>query len=239
MRAHDKAFVFGRLFALCGMLVLGACGAKTELEVRPCERDGGACCEPVEERCDGLDDDCDGVPDDGLSCFFLDGEPIAAQDTSRCGADWYGYDAPDSQSANPMPDIRVPDGVVVAFQTGPSCGGANLAVITDIPRDEAGGNLLARWTMTPGDAAGVLVSDEPHECVHDPRSGDGSCDWTWVACCTDGVLLGTFTRDACVTLTLTDPVGVAPPVVLDGARAIERAYGVPMELCVRIRPAAP
>lgn len=229
MRAHA-------ILVLVSISLGVACGAKTDLEVRPCEDDASACCEPEEERCNDLDDDCDGVADDGLSCFFLDGEPISAQETSRCGAAWYSYDAPDLESANPTPDIRIPNGVVVAFQTGPACGGASLAVITDVPRDEAGGHLLARWAITPGASGGLLVSDEPRECVHDASSGEGSCDWTWQPCCTDGVLLGTFT-DACVTMTLSDPVGVAPPVVLDGARRIERTFGVPMELCVRIRPA--
>lgn len=227
-----------RAFAIVVLLSAG-CGARTGLAVDACADAGRACCQPRAEECNDLDDDCDGVADDGLACFFLDGVAIAARESERCGAAWYSYDTPDSESANPTPDIRIPDGTVVAFQNDASCPGASLAVITDIPRDTSGGRLQASWAITPPEAGGLLVSDEPNECAGDPRSGEGRCEWRWNPCCTDGVLLGPFRGDVCVTLTLSEPMGVAPPVVLDGARRIEREYGVPMELCARIRPPSP
>ncbi|MGE0790342.1 MAG: hypothetical protein AB7S26_31995 [Sandaracinaceae bacterium] len=227
------------LVLACGCGACG-CGAKTGLRVPPCSDEAGLCCTPSEEICNDEDDDCDGVIDDGIACFTLDGSPIDAQITERCGVAWYAYDDPDGESANPTPDIRLSGEVVVAFQYGPSCDGASLAVIADLPMDGSGGELGASFAIDPVSAAGILVSDEPRECTLDPGLGEGACTWVWQPCCTDGVLLGPFDEDACVTLTLAAPVGVAHAFVLDGAGdRVERAFGTPMELCARIRPAAP
>lgn len=231
------------LAALC--LLLGACGAKTGLLIPGCEDEGGLeCCEAEPEVCNGRDDDCDGIADDGLACFFLDGEPIEAQTTDRCAEAWYGYGDPDLESANPMPDIRVSDGVVVAVQHGPGCAGASLAVIADLPMDGSGGELNADFTIDPPSAGGLLVIDDDRipdrrepECSY--AAGTGRCDWFWQTCCTDGMLLGTFASDTCVTLTLDGAVGVSAPQVLDGESRIEREYGVPFEICAQFRPAAP
>jgi len=202
--------------------------------------DGGRsdACVPRAEVCNGRDDDCDGVADDGVACFSLDGVPVTALETTRCGADWYSYDAPDSQSANPSPDIRVADGVVVAFQYGPSCAGASVAVIADLAADGTGGELRASFALTPADSARVLVSDEDHECVFDEASGSGVCDFAWVGCCTDGVLIGPLT-EGCVTLTLEGQIGLESLAFIDGSGARnERAFGASMLLCVQILPEA-
>ena len=100
-----------------------SCGSKTGLKVVECDPDAGPCCTPVAETCNGLDDDCDGAADDGIACFFLDGRSIAPVPNNRCGAGWYRYDFPDSESANPSPDIRRSGEVVVAVQAGAECDG--------------------------------------------------------------------------------------------------------------------
>jgi hypothetical protein len=221
-----------------GSLAVVACGARTGLAVPECETDGAACCRAAPEECNGEDDDCDGAIDDGLACFFLDGEPIDPIASRACGAAWYSYDTPDLQSANPVPDIRRSGGVVIAVQHGP-CAGASLALIADLPGDGSGGELEATFAIDPPSAGGLSVADEPSECVHHEATGEVICDFTWQPCCTDGVLLGTFTGDACVTVRLGSAVGVGPPVVLDGPdREIARSYDAPFEICMRIRPPA-
>jgi hypothetical protein len=222
---------------LCA-LACAACGAKTGLFVPPCECDAGPVCEPREETCNGLDDDCDDAIDDGLACFTLDGVRIDPITSSLCGAAWYSYGSPDAQSANPTPDIRRSGGVVVAVQWSDGCPGASLAVIADLPDDESGGQLVGDFEIDPPSAAGILVSDEPSECTH--AAGTGRCTWVWQACCTDGVLLGAIAVDACVSLTLSSPMGISELAVLDGpSREIDRAFGEPMEICATIRPAVP
>jgi len=231
-----------------GALLVLACGSRTGLGVE--ELDAGArpdsgradagpgdACVASEETCNGLDDDCDGVADDGLACFTLDGEPIEALRTTTCGVDWYSYDAPDSQSANPRPDIRASGLVVVAIQYAPDCPGASVALITDLPNDDSGGELDVGFEVTPPPAAGLLVSDEPDECELDPRSGVGFCDFAWVGCCTDGLLVGPLT-DGCVTLRTSAPAGLDRLHVLDGApdRILERPLTGTMRLCAQIRP---
>ncbi|MEM9194937.1 MAG: hypothetical protein AAGF12_37505 [Myxococcota bacterium] len=218
------------------MWLLAACGAKTGLRV--CE-DDASCCEPEPEVCNGLDDDCDGVADDGLRCFFLDGTPIEALETARCGEDWYSYNRPDSESANPTPDIRVSGGLVIAVQDGPTCDGASVALITDLPMDGSGGTLLVDLQVTPSAAGRLLVSDEPNECSYDRSRGIGTCDFTWQGCCTDGFLIGELRSDSCVTLTLSGASGIGRPQVHDGPdRTIPRNFDVPIEICAQIRPAA-
>ena len=202
---------------------------------------GTDACLARDEICNGLDDDCDGAPDDGIACFFLDGEPVEALRTSTCGAAWYSYGTPDSQSANPTPDIRRSGGVVVAIQYGPTCAGASVVLITDLPDDGSGGELQVSFVVTPPDAAGLLVSDEDDECLYDTASGTGRCDFAWVACCTDGVLLGAFDGDACVELEAGFEMGLEEGMFfLDGSgREIPRAFGDAMLICAQIRPAVP
>jgi hypothetical protein len=214
------------------VFVLVGCGSKTGIELP----DGGLCA--ADETCNGVDDDCDGAIDDGLACFFLDGAPIEAIETRRCGADWYSYGVPDSQSGNPRPEIRRRDQVVVAIQHGDRCDGASVGVITDIAESGVGGELNGSFSIQPATAAGLLVSDEDHECA---ELGDGivSCTWVWQACCTDGVLLGAFT-EGCVEITLSRPIGVENLFVHDGrSRRVTREFGVPFELCAQIRPVVP
>ena len=221
-------------------LMLFSCGSKTGLKVGQCDQDAGSCCEPRSEVCNGLDDDCDGVIDDGTACFTLDGRAIEPVPTSRCGSSWYSYDSPDSESANPSPDIRRSGEVVVAIVAGKQCGGAHISVIADLPQDGSGGRLEADFRITPPGAGGLVVSDEPGECIHQPASGVGRCDWVWQSCCTDGVLLGAFKQDACVSLSLGSPVGVSKLSVLDGSNgAVPQAFNTPFEICSRIRPAVP
>lgn len=214
------------------LALLAACGAKTGLQ-----QEARDACTPEAEVCDGADQDCDGVADDGIACFFLDSALLRTIETVSCGADWYSYDSPDSQSANPTPDIRVPDGVVVAVEWSPTCAGANVVVITDIPMDTSGGALTGRFAFSSS-AGGIVVGDEPGECVHHPSERAVRCEWVWQTCCTDGVLVGPLRDGECVTVTLDGARGVSAPVVLDGSdRPIERAYGEPMEICAQIRPA--
>jgi hypothetical protein len=221
-------------------LVVAACGSKTGLKVTDCDPDAGACCTPARESCNGLDDDCDGVIDDGIACFTLNGTPIEPVPSVGCGADWYRYDFPDSESANPVPDIRRSGGVMVAVQAGPSCGGAHVAIIADLPQDGSGGQLDADFVITPAAAAGIVVGDEPGECVYDAASGSGRCQWVWQPCCTDGVLLGAFSQDACVRITLSGAFGVTTPIVLDGeGDAGMQPFGSSFEICSQIRPEVP
>jgi len=225
------------LIVLFAIALMG-CGSKTPLEIPVCE-DGAVCCVPAPESCNGIDDDCDGVVDDGTACFFLDGEPLEALVTDRCGAEWYSYHSPDLESANPQPDIRRSGGVVVAAQYASHCEGASVAVIADFPMDGSGGELNARFAVSPVGVASLLVGDEPRECGFDAARGAGSCEWVWQACCTDGLLIGPFSEDGCVTITLSGAVGVSAPVVHDGPeRTLERAYDEPMEICAQIRPPA-
>jgi hypothetical protein len=214
---------------------VAACGSKTGLDVPDVgPRDAGNC---PDELCNGADDDCDGAIDDGLACFTLDGEAIEAVETNRCGAAWYSYDDPDLQSANPRPDIRQPDQVIVAVQHGARCDGAGIAVIADVPMDGSGGELRGRFAISPPGAAGIIVSDEPRECAS--SATNIACEWVWQPCCTDGVMLGPLV-EGCVTLTLSSPVGVESLLVHDGrTRTIPRTFGVPFELCAQIRPAVP
>ena len=199
------------------------------------------CCAPRAELCNGDDDDCDGVVDDGATCFFLDGAPLEPLRISSCAAAWYAYDDPDSASANPVPDIRSSDAVTVAVVSGPaSCGGAAIAIIADQTDDGSGGELSARFELTPRTVRGVLLSDEADECTYDAASGIGRCDWRWQPCCTDGALLGAFPGDFCATLTLSAASGVASVGVHDGSGArrplgFDRAF----EICARTLPAVP
>ncbi|MCA9610695.1 MAG: hypothetical protein KC619_34105 [Myxococcales bacterium] len=204
-----------------------------------CEADP-RCCVAADEVCNGLDDDCDGVADDGVGCYFLDGSPIEAVHTAVCGREFYGYGSPDDASANPVPDVRRADGVVVVVQEGP-CG-ATVSVIADTTNDGDGGRLAASFTIDPRNAGGVLQSDEPSpglECTYRSRSGDGSCDWVWQPCCTDGVMLGEFEESFCVVITLSSPSGVRDVVVQDGpAETIARGFDVPIEICGQLVPEA-
>lgn len=213
------------------IVLLVACGAKTGLE-----HDLRDACTPVREVCDGADQDCDGAADDGLACFFLDSTLLRTIETDSCGAAWYSYDSPDSQSANPTPDIRIADGVVVAVEWSPTCAGANVVVITDVPGDTTGGALTGRFSFGSA-GSGIVVSDEPAECVYQPAALAVECTWVWQTCCTDGVLVGPLRDGECVTVTLDGASGITPPVVLDGSdRPIERRFGAPFEICAQIRP---
>ncbi len=219
--------------------VLGAtaaCGAKTGLTVdesQPRDPD----CRPTAEVCNDLDDDCDGVVDDGIACFFLDGLRITAQATTRCGAAWYGYDFPDSESANPLPDIRRSGEVVVAVQAGDGCQGAHIGVIADLPNDGSGGQLLGEMTVTPPSPTVDVIGDELRECSYNRVSGFATCDWTWQNCCTDGALVGPLLGETCTEITLSNPVGVSSLSVLDGSgERISKAFGVPFTICTQIRP---
>lgn len=235
-----------------GLLLVG-CGSKTGLLFDP-PRDAG----PPEE-CNGLDDDGDGFVDDGIICFFLDGEPLLSFPGEACGADWYGYGEPDAESANPTPDIRRADAVVVGTQWRSDCDGANVGLIADRPGStpgRAGGGIDVAWQISPPESAGLVVIDDPRvvrdgmvireedECFHDDASGVGGCALRWQDCCTDGFLLGPWTTDGCVTMTVTrvedrepDP-GVDSLVVLDGTRAeLSREFGESFEICSQFRPA--
>lgn len=230
------------------LCLLAGCGSKTGLLFDP----------PFgPEICNGLDDDADGAIDDGLICFFLNGEPLASFPGEACGADWYSYGDPDPESANPTPDIRRADEVVVGTQWRAECDGANVGLIADLPM-RAGGAIDVEWQISPPESAGLVLSDDPRlvlddgtvlreedECLHDDASGVGGCELRWNDCCTDGFLLGPWTTDGCVTLTvfaLRDPErphwpGVDRVVVLDGTsgeRAVE--FGEPFEICSQFRP---
>ncbi len=201
-----------------------------------------SCCVASPEICNGLDDDCDGAPDDGIGCYFLDGVPIEAIRTSECGSEWYAYGRPDNASANPEPDVRRSDAVVVVLHEGPPGCGTGLAVIADQTRDGEGGELRGAFSISPPDVGGMLVNDDPTagggECSYDPTSGDATCDWRWVACCTDGVMFGLFERDFCVTVRLTAPTGVFEILVQDGRDATRsRRFGESFSLCGQLRPA--
>ena len=188
----------------------------------------------VEERCNGLDDDCDGVADDGLFCFTLDGAPIEAAARNGCGPEWYSYGFPDAESANPSPDIRVSDEAVLTVQAGPGGCGAYVAVITDLPGDGSRGALNGTFQITEGRAAAVAVGDEPSECSFDAARGLATCEWVWQSCCTDGVLLGPFRDDFCLTALLSDPEGLDRINALDGpGRRVPMEFGIPVELCGR------
>lgn len=232
-------------------LSIAACGARTGLDVpgaaigpvdagRPDSGrlDAGRvdACVPSVETCDGTDEDCDGTIDDGLLCYTLDGAPIEAIVTTLCGAEWYGYDAPDPESANPTPDVRVSDRVAVAIVESPSsCGGTTIAVIADRPRDGSGGMLRATFRSAPASEGRLLVGDEPRECS-ETASGVVECAWVWQPCCTDGALVGPFAGDFCTELTLGDEAGLASLVVIDGPRTLPRPFGATMTLCGRAIP---
>jgi hypothetical protein len=227
-------------------LVVVACGARTTLRVpdggpRP---DGGLACPGTPETCDGTDEDCDGVVDDGLTCLSLAGpflsapvDPLGPQPEVRCGEAWYAYGSPDGESANPTPDIRVADGVVVAAQAGEGCGGPYVALIADRPNDIGGGTMVVDWTSDFSDGLPVF-GDEPNECVED-GDGSGRCDFEWFPCCTDGVLLGPFPRSGCVTLTVRLATAIDSFEVLDGTGArYPFAPRQPVEICASIVPPA-
>lgn len=221
--------------------VAPGCGAKTGLHTTERDgtggADGGPSCEPRQEVCNDRDDDCDGVADDGIACFSLNGRPLRPLVTERCGAAWYSYDVPDSQSANPVPDIRRSGAVVVAAQVGRTCPGASLALIADLPQDGSGGELDVDYRITPASAGGLLVGDEPGECMHDPATGTGACRFVWQPCCTDGLLLGSFATDLCVGIDARRPIGVSSLVVLDGPDGVvELPFGEPFEICATVRP---
>ena len=212
-------------------------GTRPDASDRPDARDG---CVPENEVCNERDDDCDGVADDGISCFFLDGAPLDPTPTNACGADWYSYNFPDSESANPSPDIRRSGEVVLAVQAGAGCAGAHVGIIADLPNDGSGGQLDGSFSVTPaGSGAGIVVSDEPNECFFDPAAGVGGCNWVWQTCCTDGVLLGPFFGDACIDLRLENHAGLSQLVILDGITEIPRALPATLELCTRFKPAVP
>jgi len=197
-------------------------------------------CVPVAETCNGRDDDCDGVADDGVPCFFLDGVRFDAEATVGCGAAWYSYDDPDGLSANPDPDIRRADEVVLAWNTGADCAGAHLAMIVDVPGGPSPGSLQASFEIDPPLAGGIVVSDEPGECVYDPTIGRGACAWTWQTCCNDGVLLGAFVRDTCITVDFGFASTVTGVRVRDGSTGGRRFdLDETIELCVETVPAAP
>jgi hypothetical protein len=189
-------------------------------------------CTGTSEICNGLDDDCDSVVDDGVACFFLDGLPIAPVPSTGCGASWYGYDSPDPESANPSPDIRRSDEVVLAIQHSNACGAAHVAVIADLPQDGSGGQLDGTFSIQGG--AGLVVSDEPGECSDVGESV--VCNWTWQPCCTDGVLLGPLTSNACMLIRLDEASGVSGLVVLDGTNEIPRQLPANLELCMSFTP---
>ncbi len=214
--------------------------------------DMGPPCVPEPETCDGRDQDCDGFVDDGLICLSVAGvvgppallDPIEPQPDTRCGSRWFGYDAPDRASANPLPDFRQEDAVVVAVQRGLVCGGPYVALIADFPEDDDGGRLGVSWT-SDFDALPVL-GDEPTECM-DLGGGAGICDFRWASCCTDGVLLGPFPESGCLRLTVSERPTPDPElgdfvvdtfVVVDGAdNAFTFTPGEPIEICATLEPA--
>lgn len=256
-----------RAVSVCAVLALThavACGARTDLERPPppdanldayrapdATFDGGRDafvpdgCTPRVEVCDGLDDDCDSIADDGIPCWTLDGDAIAVVPTSQCGAEWYGYDMPAGASANPPASgIRASGRVTVVLVEMPArCGGGAIAVIADEVEDGSGGTLAASFTFSRAEG-GILVGDEPNECEHDAVSRSGACRWRWNPCCTDGVMLGAFPGEQCVTLTLGGheggaPEGVGSLVVLDGLGGMrERRFGEALGLCRTFVPAS-
>lgn len=213
------------------LVFLVACGASTGLAV-PDAGDTGC----VPESCNGMDDDCDGFVDDGLFCFSLDGEPIEAAARGACGPEWYSYGVPDPESANPTPDLRVSDEAVLAVQAGEGDCGAYVAVIADLPRDGSMGSLDGDFQLTEGALEGVAVGDEPRECAFDAARERVTCGWVWQSCCTDGVLLGPFREDFCLTTTLSNPEGLRRLIALDGTTRVPLAFGATVEICGTIRP---
>ncbi len=254
-----------RVVPACVVLAFGAtlaCGARTGLDTPPppdanldafrapdATFDGGRDafvpdgCTPRPEVCDGRDDDCDGVADDGVPCWTLDGASIDVAPSSRCGGEWYGYDMPAQASANPpVTGIRASSRVsVVPIEMAAGCGGGAIAVIADEVEDGSGGRLAASFTFSRDDG-GILVGDEPDECAYDPAALRGSCRWRWNPCCTDGVMLGPFAAEQCVTFSIDGHDGAAPEgvgtlVVIDGLGAVtERAFGEAFRLCRTLVP---
>lgn len=226
------------MLSLRAVLCLGllGCGAKTGLSVPDADSRTDVC---APEQCNGLDDDCDGVVDDGLFCFFLNDEPIEAAARGACGPEWYSYGSPDPESANPTPDIRRSNEVVVAVQAGAGDCGAYIAVIADLPNDGSMGALTGRFVVTEGRVEGIAVGDEPRECVFDEPSATIACDWVWQNCCTDGALVGPFRDDFCVDVVLAAPSGLERASALDGAGPNRTLpFGRTAEFCGRFTPAA-
>jgi hypothetical protein len=189
------------------------------------------CCLATPETCNGRDDDCDGIADDGVTCFFLDGEPIDPITTTACGRDWYTYDSPDTASAHPVPDLRASGRVAVAIVASPaSCGGASVAVIADQVRDGSGGTLRGFFGVDRAGIGGILVSDDPPECTW--TATGGGCSWRWEPCCTDGALIGPLGDEFCVSVFLTGASGVESVVVFDGpSRTVPRTFDLGFALC--------
>jgi len=249
-----------RAVPACAVLALGtslACGARTGLETPPppdanldvfrapdATFDGGRDafvpdgCTPRPEICDGRDDDCDGVADDGVPCWTLDGASIEIVPTELCSAEWYAYGMPAEASANPpVAGVRAAGRVtVVPIEMPARCGGGAIAVIADEVEDGSGGRLAASFAFSRSEG-GILVGDEPDECAYDAAALRGSCRWRWNPCCTDGVMLGPFAAEQCVTFTIDGhdgaaPEGVSTLVVVDGRGvATDRAFGETLRLC--------
>ncbi len=108
-------------------------------------------------------------------------------------ASFYSYGNPGAASANTGLEVS---NTAVIFLGEDDSGDVSLFVIYDIPNDGSGGNVDATFTSTGLANEGVIFLVKDGEggdfFTWNDGTGTGSTVNVWVACCTDGFVLGTL-----------------------------------------------
>ena len=136
--------------------------------------------------------------------------------------DWYSYGTPAGASANT--GFEVSDETVEMLYLNPP-GVANppglyLVVIHDIPNDGSGGTVQMYMTGLSG--ASQVQADDPGEGgdVINGEVAEATMNWNWVACCTDGTVVGPLAPFFYLTLDFLTWTGVNGINTYDGPQIV-------------------
>ena len=105
---------------------------------------------------------------------------------------YYSYDTPFGASVN-TPD-NIEKSQVASFFLFDDGNELSMFSFFDIPRDADGGHVTANITsagLAGNNDVYVSVRDDPGDSTYawDVASGTSSPNWSWVSCCTDGMVL--------------------------------------------------
>ena len=203
-------------FSELGMACDGDDADSCALGVYTCSPDGtGVVCTGedlvgITEVCNGVDDDCDGDIDE-TGCLTIGGVPVQPYTSTSSVQDWYSYSVPAGSSANA--NLAIANQAIVYFHQDQN-GNLSLVLTLDIPQDSSGGTTVLEINGATG--MDILVSDDGGEATMNGSSGTGVGDFNWLACCTDGLVLGYWTSSSCITMDVTSATGINSWVVLSG-----------------------
>lgn len=189
-----------------------------------CEPLNGAIGPGLPETCgDLVDNDCDPT----TLCYEVEQGPQTWWIQPLVGTvdvlDWYSYGTPFGASANS--GFEISDETVELLYVNPP-GVANppglyLVVIHDLPEDGSGGSV--QMFMTGLSGASQVQADDPGEGgdVINGEVAEATMNWNWIACCTDGTVVGPLAPYFYLMLDFTSWTGVNGISTYDGSTRVQ------------------